>query len=209
MNLFLPCALPIEQITAQEYERVIDHSELVVADRIGPKVMTLENENLIKIFRRKRLLSSAFFAPYALRFVNNALKLTEIGIHTVRPISILHCPEQQSHLVEYAPIKGELLRAALQNSTDNKLLADTARYIAKLHDKGVYFRSLHFENIIYDGNRFGLIDVADMKIYSRPLNKNLRERNFQHFLRYPPDAEIIGSYGLGKFRKDYEDAGAT
>ena len=204
---FLSCALNITPITAQDYDALIENATLVVADAAGEKVLTTKTGDMLKVFRRKRLFSSAFFAPYAVRFVNNAIQLTDIGIHTIQPLTIQHCAQRQLHVVRYAPIAGRLLRAALQDDTSGDLLVRTARYIASLHGKGVYFRSLHFENVIIDNTRFGLIDIADMKIYPQALNKNLRERNFQHFLRYPPDAEIIAAYGLDRFRQAYEDAG--
>lgn len=201
--MLLSSKLPLATITRDEYTRLVDAAELIVADLAGPKVLQLHNGNMIKLFRRKRWISSAMFAPYAIRFVNNAFKLKLLGIPTVTPVALMHCPEVATHIVEYQPLQGELLRGLLKNDRNGQLFERTARFIARLHRKGVYFRSLHFENIVSHDDELGLIDVADMKIYRNPLGKSLRQRNFQHFLRYPMDAELIRQFGQERFESTY------
>jgi len=67
-----------------------------------------------------------------------------------------------------------------------------AAFVAKLHNEGIYFRSLHFGNIlIIDGDGFGLIDVADMKIKDRSLGIGMRIRNFNHLRRYEIDRNSL------------------
>jgi len=200
----LKSLLPVTVISANELDQLIDSAELIVADLIGPKVMKLNNGNIIKLFRRKRLLSSALFAPYAVRFANNAFKLQALDIPTITPLALLYCRQRKIHVIKYQPLDGELLRGLLQSSTDNKLFELTAEFIAELHNKGVYFRSLHFENIIYHDDRPGLIDIADMKIYPGPLSPSLRKRNFQHFMRYSADAELINRFGQDNFVAIYK-----
>ena len=201
--MWLQSKLPIQPITAEAFDLYVAEAELIVADLMGPKVMRLGNGNIIKLFRRKRWLSSAMFAPYAVRFVNNAFKLKTLGIPTITPIALSHCSQRQIHVVEYQPLPGELLRSQLKASHDGELFKLTAQFIAKLHLKGIYFRSLHFENIVLHKGKLGLIDIADMKIYNQPLSEPLRQRNFQHFMRYPADAELINGFGISKFEALY------
>ncbi|MCW8964080.1 MAG: hypothetical protein OQL16_09800, partial [Gammaproteobacteria bacterium] len=153
--MFLKSILPIQTITAEVFDQRIASAELIVADRIGPKVMHLDNGNIIKLFRRKRAISSALFAPYAVRFSNNAFRLKELDIPTITPIGIQHCPQRKTHIVEYQPLPGELLRGLLQKDGSEALFQQTAEFIAELHNKGIYFRSLHFENIVYHDGRLG------------------------------------------------------
>lgn len=204
--MFLKSRLPVTDITPERFNQLVDSSELIVADLGGPKVMKRDNGNMIKLFRRKRLISSALFAPYAIRFVNNAFRLKELGIATVTPVAVMHCAPLSMHVVEYQPLEGELLRGLLQQENSEALFEQTARFIAQLHLNGIYFRSLHFENVISNNDQLGLIDVADMKIYSRPLGESLRQRNFQHFLRYPADAELIAQFGRERFQAIYDHA---
>lgn len=204
--MFLKCNLPVTTISADHLKQLIASAELIVADMSGPKVMKLDNGNMIKLFRRKRLISSAAFAPYAIRFVNNAFRLKELGIPTINPLNIMYCAGTGVHVVEYEPLEGYLLRGLLKQENHENLFAETARFIAKLHRKGIYFRSLHFENIISHHGALGLIDIADMKIYPGPLRVSLRRRNFQHFLRYPMDAELIHRFGRERFQRIYDEA---
>ena len=202
--MLLKSLLPITAISAEKLDQLIASAELIVADLMGPKVMQLDNGNMIKLFRRKRLLSSALFAPYAVRFTNNAYKLKTLDIPTITPVELFYCPQRKIHIIEYQPLDGEMLRGQLKESTDDKLFNLTARFIAELHRKGIYFRSLHFENIIYHEHKLGLIDIADMKIYPRPLSRALRQRNFQHFMRYAADAALINRFGQDKFEAIYQ-----
>jgi hypothetical protein len=202
----LKSKLPVERISPDQFNALVDPAELIVADLNGPKVLKLANGNMIKLFRRKRLLSSAVFAPYAVRFVNNAFRLRDLGIPTITPVQILHCAELSIHVVEYRPLQGELLRGLLQLPGSDDLFARTARFIAELHNKGVYFRSLHFENVVSSEGQLGLIDIADMKIYPGALSTSLRKRNFEHFLRYPADAELIGRFGRQRFESIYKQS---
>jgi hypothetical protein len=204
--MFLKSKLPVLTIAAERFHSLVDPAELIVSDLNGPKVMRLHNGHMIKLFRRKRLISSAQFAPYAIRFVNNALKLKQLDIPTVTPVRVMHCKDLSIHIVEYEPLEGELLRRLLQRENNEQLFEQTARFIAELHLKGIYFRSLHFENVVYHKGQLGLIDIADMKIYRRCLGNSLRQRNFQHFLRYPADNELISQFGQERFESIYNQA---
>ena len=203
--MFIKSLLPIKDIPPNTYNDTIGSAKLMVADSMGPKVMRLDNGNIIKIFRHKRVFSSALIAPYAIRFSNHAFKLKALNIPTITPLELMYCPQKKTYVVEYQPLPGALLRGLLQASEDDTLFRLTASFIAELHNKGVYFRSLHFENIVCHENKLGLIDIADMKIHNRPLSPALRQRNFQHFLRYPADAKLINNFGLDKFTDLYQE----
>jgi hypothetical protein len=82
-----------------------------------------------------------------------------------------------------------------------------ARYLAQLHDKGVYFRSIHFGNIIVDeAGAFALIDVADTRFKGRSLGNGERARNFRHLLRYPEDRQALARFGNERFVHEYLQA---
>ena len=78
-------------------------------------------------------------------------------------------------------------------------------FFAELHDKGVFFRSIHLNNVIVsdDSNKLGLIDFADMKISSKGLSSAMRLRNFKHLTRYKADQESIKNFGLDRFMEIY------
>lgn len=197
-------------ISGSAYHSLIEQSQVIERDHYGEKVLIAPDGNFIKIFRTKKLLSTAIFRPYALRFQSNAEKLASLGIPTVQVCSVSYCPENRRHLVTYRPLPGETLRAALRTGEgQDDLLAAFARFLAKLHRRGIYFRSIHFGNVIIqpDSNEPGLIDIADMRIRRRPLGASARARNFRHFLRYREDVHALEAFGLARFLEIYlEDA---
>lgn len=168
---------------------------------------------IVKLFRRKRLLTTATVYPYALRFVRNAIRLAERDVPTVEILEYARCPDLQRHLVTYRPLPGITVRSALKSGGGNSnLLAAVSRFVADLHRKGICFRSLHFGNIIVapESETLGLIDVADMTIQPWPLGVSSRERNFRHMLRYREDAETLRDFGWQRFVEIYlETAGLS
>jgi hypothetical protein len=193
-------------LSLAEYQALVAQSQVIERDHYGEKVLIAPDGNFIKIFRSKKTFSTAALKPYALRFWSNAEQLARLGIATVQVHSVSYCPENRRHLVEYRPLAGETLRAVLREGGDPAvLLTRFARFLAELHRRGVYFRSIHFGNVIIqlDSDEPGLIDVADMRIRSRPLGAMARTRNFRHFLRYPEDVRALEAFGLERFLNIY------
>ena len=173
-------------------------------DAYGEKVLQLADGRMVKLFRRKRWLSSALFFPYARRFMRNAQKLAALQIPTVEVVDLAWCAAVRRHLVTYHPLPGDTLRQVLRCQTVDvrpQLLRMLAGFIAQLHEKGVYFRSVHFGNIIVlpDRNGLGLIDVADLVVRRRALSSSERLRNFRHLLRYAEDAGFLREFGWAAF----------
>ncbi|MDP3284838.1 MAG: hypothetical protein Q8M56_10465, partial [Desulfobacterales bacterium] len=162
-------------------------------DSFGEKVLRLKDGSIIKLFRTKRIISSALFYPYALRFVNNASKLKDMGISTIAVIDSYKITSIQRTAVHYMELEGDTLRNFItHHSLNGNIAQKLAAFIARLHNKGVYFRSIHFGNIlITQNNSFGLIDIADMKIKSHSLDIGKRIRNFHHLTRYDIDRNSL------------------
>ena len=181
--------------------QILNDAEIIERDPRGVKVLRLANSNILKIFRLRNAFSLARLWPYSRRFCINAKRLIHRGIPTVKIINeysvsneVLLTQKDAAHhykkfktkAVEYTPLSGQTLKELLLK--DQLALADASqlgRFVAKLHQKGVHFRSLHLGNIILtpDG-AMGLIDIADMKIYPWPLWFNTRIRSFRHLTRY-------------------------
>jgi hypothetical protein len=158
-------------------------------DERGIKVSLLPNGNILKVFRLRRRLSSAFFFSYAKRFIRNANRLRQRHIPTVIPLHFYQVEKANDTAVEYVPLAGTTIRKLLQegNITEQQL-TKLGEFIADLHAKGIYFRSLHFGNIIAMPNgEMGLIDVADMRIYPWRLHFHTCVRNFKRISKYTED----------------------
>ncbi|MBV1951317.1 MAG: toluene tolerance protein [Cycloclasticus sp.] len=197
----------MEKINKQQYQLLIEGATVLEKDGFGLKVLDTGKGNIIKLFRRKRLFSTALFVPYACRFVNNAKKLHHLGIPTITIDQLLWCPSIQRHIVVYQKLEGQLLRDELskQIKGDSAAFYKFGRFIALLHQKGVYFRSAHLKNILVLPNKeFGLIDISDMQIKRASLKPALRLRNFSHILRYQEDKILIRAH-LDAFIAGYLD----
>lgn len=183
----------MKKLSYEKYLTLHNGAEILASDSFGEKVLRLKDGSIIKLFRTKRIISSALLYPYALRFVNNASKLKDMGIRTVTVIDSYKIPPVKRTAVHYIELEGTTLRNYITIHTLNSDIAQRlASFIAWLHNEGVYFRSIHFGNIlITPDNSFGLIDIADMKIKSHSLNIGKRIRNFHHLTRYDIDRNSL------------------
>jgi hypothetical protein len=198
-------------ISVSAYQALIAESRVIERDAYGEKVLVGADGTFIKIFRTKKVFSTAVIKPYAVRFRDNTTKLTRLGIPTVRVHSVSYCADNRRHLVAYSPLPGETLRQVLrQKAVLEPLIKCFASFLAELHRRGVYFRSIHFGNVIVqpETDALGLIDVADMRFRPWPLGLLARARNFRHFLRYREDVDFLRSFGFERFLDVYLDAAA-
>jgi tRNA A-37 threonylcarbamoyl transferase component Bud32 len=175
------------------WQQIKAESDIVEKDGFGVKVLRCNNGDYIKTFRVKHKISLARILNPAKRFCGNAEKLRALGVDTLVPLALYSLPDNR-WAARYQPLDGETLRALIKKSTlSEKNIADLGAYVAKLHDKGIYFRSLHPGNVVLQPNgELGLIDILDCRFrwLNRPLNAWQRERNLQHFFRYE-DGKLI------------------
>lgn len=169
--------------------------ETLEQDERGIKVSLLPNGHILKVFRMRSRFSGALLFSYAKRFIRNAKRLNEKGITTVEPQCRYEIVRTNQSAVEYQPIAGETIRKLLkQGKVTDAILAKLGEFIAELHQKGIYFRSLHLGNVVclLDGN-MGLIDIADMRIYPWPLHFFTRQRNFDRIKKYDEDMQFLNA----------------
>lgn len=182
----------MQALTTLDYEHLRQGAELIEADGHGDKVLRLHDGTFIKLFRRKRLISSAALWPYAQRFAENARILDSLGLPCPSIIQVYRLHELQRDIVHYRPLPGRTLRQLKAEELTEELFSALGIFIAGLHQHGIYFRSLHLGNIVLTpDNRLGLIDLADLQKASRALGKMKRLRNFQHLLRDKQDRETL------------------
>ncbi|HBB99970.1 MAG TPA: toluene tolerance protein [Pseudomonas sp.] len=166
---------------------MIDGARILEQDSFGPKVYRLRDGNMLKLFRRKRLLSSALLRPHSRRFCANAIALQALGIPTLQPLHLYRLDDPNWTAVLYRPLPGDTLSQLLRDEgiSWTELRLELARFINRLHANGVYFRSLHLGNIVRTPEgQLGLIDIADLKNRRRPLGARLVRRNREHFDKY-------------------------
>jgi hypothetical protein len=171
-------------------------AEVIEADPFGEKVLRLADGSFLKLFRRKRLITSAAWYPYALRFADNAAALSALGIPVPRVIAAYRIPSMARDAVLYRPLAGTTLRALVQRGLDaedeRRLKRLFTGFVIRLHSLGVYFRSLHLGNVIVTpAGELGLIDFSDLRIFRRPLPTFMRRRNLRRMLEIPGESAWI------------------
>jgi hypothetical protein len=186
----------VQTLEHQQYLILRDGAVTIEADRHGEKVLHLADGSYLKLYRRKRFLSSAAWYPYAERFADNARTLARLGIPCPEVIAVFRLPRIERDAVHYRPLAGTTLRQLIRDGVDatraTALKERFGAFIALLHHSGVYFRSLHLGNVVLTSDdAFGLIDLADMKVTEGPLGAVRRRRNFRHLFRYRDDQKWL------------------
>ena len=179
-------------LSESDYDNLRKGAEVIEADGHGDKVLRLRDGTFLKLFRRKRLISSAAIWPYAKRFADNAAMLSRLNLPCPLVKHIYRVKELQRDIVHYQPLPGRTLRQLESSELTADMFAALGSFIAKLHSQGIYFRSLHLGNIVLTPeSKLGLIDLADLRKSRRALGTVKRLRNFQHLLRDNRDRIIL------------------
>ena len=187
----------MKNLSLSEYQSLTTQATTLAEDGYGKKVLELEDHSIIKLFRVKRLISQASFYSPARRFAKNAALLKQLNIPTVSIIGLYRIKAIKRTAVHYSPLKGIMVRDYMlkliqKQSNIDDFFAQLGMFIAQLHEKGIFFRSAHFGNIIVTPEgQLGLIDVSDMKISKKPLSAHKRLRNMKHIFRLEEDIQLI------------------
>ena len=171
-------------MTQQDFLALSEGARRLEGDDFGPKVLALVDGTIIKLFRRKRVVTSAALFPYASRFARNAEKLQKLGVPVPEVLGVARIQGMGRDMVRYRPLPGRTLRELLEDGLSGERLealkAQFTRFVIGLHDNGVYFRSLHLGNVVLTPEgQLGLIDFSDLRIYPWRLGSYLRARNMR------------------------------
>jgi hypothetical protein len=171
-------------VTAQELESWLTTGEVLEADARGPKVVALNDQLFLKIFHTRRNPILARLQPAAKRFSCNANLLHELGIAAPTVVDQFWIDRRRGLSgCLYQPLPGTSVDTLFRQSPDqlNEILPHLAAFIRSLHEKQLYFRSLHVGNILLlPGGEFGLIDFLDLKRKPLPLSTWHIQRNLRH-----------------------------
>ena len=186
----------MHKLDHNDYLALRENCKVIEQDGFGDKVMILQDGTFLKLFRRKRLITSAAIWPYAQRFADNAKKLEKLGIPCPKIIQVYRIPSIERDAVHYHPLPGRTLRDIYRGDTEypDDLRERFAKFVTHIQDLGVYFRSIHLGNVVLTPeDELGLIDISDMKIFNRPLSKWQRKRNFEHMYKDQQDREWLSA----------------
>ena len=187
----------MELLSLPRYQDLVEGAEILsseyVEGRVSPKVLRLKDQSIIKLFRLKRVLSSARLVPYAVRFQRHVVMLQAADVPTVDVHAVYKITTIDRTAVHYRPLPGPTLREhCTRHPIDRPLARVLGQFFEHLHRNGIYFRSIHFGNMVLTTHhRFGLIDVVDMRFRNGPLGMGLRKRNLRHLFRYDDDRDCL------------------
>lgn len=192
-------------IDRAEYQRLTRGATPLGGDFGFNNVCLRPDGVVVKRLRSRGPYSSYFARSKAESFRRNAERLKQLGIITVAVLGVFDYPDEKRQLVTYQRLPGETLKEVIhQGAEPRAMLSAFAAYVARLHRNGVYFRSLHFGNVLVQAdNVFGLIDVVDMRFRRHPLNPWMRGRNIRHLFRRPEDAKHLRHFGVRRFMDAY------
>ncbi len=184
---------------------MIDDASILQQEIRGIKVYLSPGRDVIKLFRIKRIFSLSFIYPYSMRFERNGRRLQARGVATVLVDRVFYCHSIKRHGVIYRMMPGEDLYSLLSSENpDTGLFTELAAFMVRLHDKGIYFRSLHLGNVLKMPDAdLGLIDIGDMRFSPWPLTVKARARNFRHLFRSADYSQPMFAYGYQNFARDY------
>lgn len=175
-------------VAANEWQDWLDQGVVLEKDSRGPKVIRLPDERLLKVFRPRRRLWLARLSSQANQFAANA---TQLAARDIRVPRIEECFWLDRKLAIsgclYVPLPGDSLEQLYRQARDEftQLLPAFAQFIHSLHQRGIYFRSLHLGNVLrLPEGGFGLIDFLDIRFTRRALPAMLVRRNLQHLQGY-------------------------
>lgn len=194
-------------ISSQEFKDICQdiNTKIIKFGKINqPKVFEKNGDTIIKLFYPKQSrLSSDRIWPRAMRFYQNVKTLKHHGY--IAPIvnKIQFCPEQKIYLMYYAKIQGSDMRN-LAKKGECHLIHHVAHFIADLHIHGVFFRSIHLENLLYQPNgKLALLDVTDVRFKKKALTFYSRYRNLKHLFQEPLDKDVWQIFGVNNFMQEY------
>lgn len=195
----------VKTLTADEFHALVKGAKVLERQDGGLSALRTGDGYIIKIWQRRRGLTSDKVKPYSQRFRSNCEELNRRGI--VAPVISESYAVRDSgeHLVCYREIAGTPLNEVAE---DGSLpLKDLAGFYAELHDKGIHFRSIHLDNmLLLEPAGFGLIDVTDTSFISKPLSLRKRAENLGYAWAYRSDYSYFNDEVRARLTAYYETA---
>jgi hypothetical protein len=180
-------------ITQDEFKFICNNGESIGKKSGYPAVVIHPDKTITKIWVRKKLFSSATIYPYSSRFVRNARELHRRKVEVPEIINHARVENSNVRIVRYRALEGFSIRDLLRENPRKVSVHAIAKYFYELHEKGIFFRSIHLGNIVQlqGGDSYGLIDFTDVKFHPGPLSLRRRAINLATPLRYNDDVKLL------------------
>ena len=195
-----PFLLP--RLSIHEFDALTETSHVLSQDEFGDKVLQLCDGSVMKLFRRKRFLTSNLILPYAVRFQRACDKLHSAGVRTVTVLRVARVPHIRRDVVVYEYLEGKSMRERMEqflagdaNEDAKELWNKFNEFLKWLHDRGIFMRGMHLGNVVVDEQyQFGLVDVVDVFVRKKAICSFEREHNHQSIQE--KDGELLRSLNI-------------
>lgn len=194
----------MEILTAEQFFALTQdiHAKILSDSTEGPKVLQQQNGNIIKIFYSSKKWSLPLLLPHALRFHRSAKRLNNANFLAPSIKTLAYYPTKKAHVLTYPEIPGQDFRQLSDNTP--AILEKLPRFLAALHQKGIFYKGIHLGNIILTPKQeIALIDITNVKAYHKPLTLPQRAKNLAHFVYYWRDTQVFRTYRRNRFLQEY------
>ena len=126
----------MKRIDAVQLDALLQGAKTIEEDGLGIKVARLGDGDFLKLYRRKRLLSSDLWDLPAQRFADNAQGLLRLGITAPKVLDVLMISERRLSAVRYQPLPGDTLRNSLRQldaEPRTALVKQFGTFLGELH----------------------------------------------------------------------------
>lgn len=198
--------MTIHRLSDAAYQQLIANATVLKQRRGMPAILLTPDQLIIKHIYHRAWFSSSRIWPYAQRFVHSAELLHERGILAPKVKAQYYYPTGRCDILIYDFLEGKSLHTyASENNYSH--LENFTGFIAKLHDLGIFFRDLHFDNVIVHKGEFALIDIASVRFrrWRRSLNLMHRAKNLVHMFSKNEDQAIYRVFGKNNFLCRYAE----
>ncbi|MGB6976630.1 MAG: hypothetical protein WBE18_04150 [Gammaproteobacteria bacterium] len=193
----------LKRISLPEYEQLVQNSVPLASKGGRPGILLTPSQLIVKHTYKRSLWSSSTLWPYPRRFKRNAARLLAMGFTAPAVKEIFNFPVGECYLMVYQHLPGITVRE-LSKQGQVAHLQKLPQFVANLHHRGVYFRDLHTNNLLYQSHeQFALLDITSVKFHRASLNLHQRARNIVHLLRKQECRVALSGFGLLEFVKHY------
>jgi len=192
-------------LTDDDYSKLTKDAKLIKRTRTKIRLLLSTENKIIKHIYKRKLLSSSTLWPYITRFIKNAKHLKSKNILSPKIQGAYFYPTLNCYILLYDYVDHPTLHH-IAKKNDLSFLPKFAEFTTKLHALGIFFKDIHLDNFILDGNDFTLIDLESITYQKRPLSIRQRARNLAHLFNRKEDIPFYEQYGYQEFLKHYFEA---
>ena len=137
----------LDCITLDQYNILVERAISLKRRGGKPYILLTPDKYIIKHIYNRSILSSARFSSHAKRFLKNAQHLSRMGFQVPDIYGCYYFPDKECHLIIYRYFEGHTV-GEYGKKGNLGVIAKMLNLISEMHDRGIYFRDLHTDNMI-------------------------------------------------------------